>query len=158
MGPPWFLLPYHLFLPNMNETCQHPGKVCVRRNGPHPSGEGRGRQVGCSVPAHIPQERGGARSGQRSNLKDYLRFLQNPDIMHKAPQQKWRRYLPTSPKIRQLYHLGTSSINCARRVTQSLPWVMCFQKSNLKTEKGNKFAPFWCDRTRAARSVTRTIP
>jgi len=65
MGPPWFLLPYHLFLPNTNETCQHPSKVCVRRNGPHPSGEGRGRRVGCSVPAHIPRERGGARSGQR---------------------------------------------------------------------------------------------
>jgi len=30
--------------------------------------------------------------------------------MHKAPQPKWCRYLPTSPKIRQLYHLGTSSI------------------------------------------------
>ena len=63
MGPPWFLLPYHLFLPNTNETCQHPGKVHVRRKGPHPSGEGRGRRVGCSVPAHIPG-RGKKRAGR----------------------------------------------------------------------------------------------
>jgi len=44
MGPPWFLLPYSLFLPNMNETCPHPskeGRGVVRCNGPHPSGEGR---------------------------------------------------------------------------------------------------------------------
>jgi hypothetical protein len=39
------------------------GRIRVRCNGPHPSGEGRGRWVGCSVPAHIPQERGG---GKRS--------------------------------------------------------------------------------------------
>jgi len=50
MGPPWFLLPYHLFLPNTNETC------------PHPSKEGRGAWAGYvfDVTAHIPQERGGA--------------------------------------------------------------------------------------------------
>jgi len=26
MGPPWFLLPYPLLLPNTNETCPHPSK------------------------------------------------------------------------------------------------------------------------------------
>jgi len=50
MGPPWFLLPYPLFLPNTNETC------------PHPSKEGRGAWAGYAfdVTAHIPRERGGA--------------------------------------------------------------------------------------------------
>jgi hypothetical protein len=111
MGPPWFFLPYPLFLPNTNETC------------PHPSKEGRSAWAGYAfdVTAHIPQERGGASgwmfgtsphplgegSGQGvgvlrwlwwlmnprstvidvdlafklcSNLKDFVRFLQNPDI------------------------------------------------------------------------------
>jgi hypothetical protein len=50
MGPPWFFLPYPLFLPNTNETC------------PHPSKEGRSAWAGYmfDVMAHIPQERGGA--------------------------------------------------------------------------------------------------
>ena len=53
MGPPWFLLPYPLFLPNTNETC------------PHPSKEGRGAWAGYAfdVTAHIPQERGGQVGG-----------------------------------------------------------------------------------------------
>jgi len=61
-----FLLTHPLILLNTNETCPHPSKegrasgVRNRCHGPHPSEEGRGSQAEFSVPAHIPQERGGA--------------------------------------------------------------------------------------------------
>jgi len=67
MGPPWFLLPYPLFLPNTNETC------------PHPSKEGRGAWAGYAfnVTAHIPQERGG---GKRSRQGVGILVVDEPKI------------------------------------------------------------------------------